>query len=34
LHIENGWKDGQRELQNFLFDRLVTLGQEALAFPL
>jgi len=34
LHVENGWKDGQRELQNFLFDRLVTLGQEALAFPL
>jgi hypothetical protein len=28
LHLRRGWKDCTRELQNYLFDKLVSLGEE------
>lgn len=34
LHLRHGWHDLTRELQNFLFDKLVSLGEEIAGEPL
>lgn len=34
LHLRHGWKDMTRELQSFLFEKLVSLGEEMLGEPL
>jgi hypothetical protein len=34
LHLRHGWKDMSRELQTFLFDKLVSLGEELNGEPL
>lgn len=34
LHLRHGWKDMTRELQNFLFDKLVSIGEELVGEPL
>jgi hypothetical protein len=34
LHLRHGWKDMTRELQSFLFDKLVSLGEELQGEPL
>ena len=34
VHLRHGWKDMTRELQSFLFDKLVSLGEELAGEPL
>lgn len=34
LHLRHGWKDMTRELQSFLFDKLVSVGEELVGEPL
>ena len=34
LHLRHGWKDMTRELQSFLFDKIVSLGEEIQGEPL
>ncbi|ARK86090.1 hypothetical protein [Burkholderia pseudomallei] len=34
IHLRHGWKDMTRELQNFLFDKLVSVGEELVGEPL
>lgn len=34
LHLRHGWKDMTRELQSFLFDKMVSLGEELAGEPL
>jgi hypothetical protein len=34
LHLRHGWKDLTRELQTFLFDKLVSVGEELVGEPL
>lgn len=34
LHLRHGWKDCTRELQNYLFEKLVSLGEELQGTPL
>ena len=34
LHLRHGWKDLTRELQNFLFEKLVSVGEELVGEPL
>lgn len=34
LHLRQGWKDLTRELQSFLFDKVVSLGEELMGEPL
>lgn len=34
LHLRHGWKDLTRELQNFLFEKLVSVGEELTGEPL
>lgn len=34
LHLRHGWKDMTRELQSFLFDKMVSLGEELVGEPL
>lgn len=34
LHLRHGWKDLTRELQSFLFDKLVSVGEELVGEPL
>lgn len=34
VHLRHGWKDMTRELQNFLFDKLVSVGEELVGEPL
>lgn len=34
LHLRRGWKDCTRELQNYLFEKLVSLGEELQGEPL
>jgi hypothetical protein len=34
LHLRHGWKDCTRELQTYLFERLVSLGEELAGEPL
>jgi len=34
LHLRHGWKDMTRELQSFLFDKLVSIGEELVGEPL
>lgn len=34
IHLRHGWKDCTRELQNYLFDKLVSLGEEIAGEPL
>jgi hypothetical protein len=34
LHLRHGWKDCTRELQSFLFDKMVSLGEELIGEPL
>lgn len=34
IHLRHGWKDMTRELQTFLFDKLVSVGEELVGAPL
>lgn len=34
LHLRHGWKDMSRELQNFLFEKMVSIGEELIGEPL
>ena len=34
LHLRHGWKDMSREMQSFLFDKLVSVGEELVGEPL
>lgn len=34
LHLRHGWKDMTRELQNFLFEKMVSIGEELVGEPL
>ena len=34
LHLRHGWKDLTRELQSFLFEKLVSVGEELVGEPL
>ena len=34
LHLRHGWKDCTRELQNYLFEKLVSVGEELAGEPL
>lgn len=34
LHLRHGWKDMSRELQSFLFEKLVSVGEELVGEPL
>lgn len=34
LHLRHGWKDMSREMQSFLFDKLVSVGEELTGEPL
>jgi len=34
LHLRHGWRDLTRELQNFLFEKLVSVGEELVGEPL
>jgi hypothetical protein len=34
LHLRHGWRDMTRELQNFLFEKLVSVGEELVGEPL
>lgn len=34
IHLRHGWKDMTRELQNFLFEKMVSLGEEITGEPL
>lgn len=34
VHLRHGWKDLTRELQSFLFDKLVSVGEELVGEPL
>ncbi len=34
LHLRHGWKDMTRELQNFLFEKMVSIGEELVGQPL
>lgn len=34
LHLRHGWKDCTRELQNYLFEKLVSVGEELVGEPL
>ncbi|MGA0608868.1 hypothetical protein [Caldimonas sp. KR1-144] len=34
LHLRHGWKDCTRELQNYLFEKVVSLGEEVAGEPL
>ncbi|MDW3684873.1 hypothetical protein RA280_24595 [Cupriavidus sp. CV2] len=34
LHLRHGWKDLTRELQSFLFDKMVSIGEELVGEPL
>lgn len=34
LHLRHGWKDMTRELQSFLFDKMVSIGEELVGEPL
>lgn len=34
LHLRHGWQDMSREMQNFLFDKVVSLGEELTGEPL
>jgi hypothetical protein len=34
LHLRHGWRDMTRELQTFLFDKLVSVGEELVGEPL
>jgi hypothetical protein len=34
VHLRHGWKDMTRELQTFLFDKLVSVGEELVGSPL
>lgn len=34
LHLRHGWRDMSREMQNFLFEKMVSLGEELAGEPL
>lgn len=34
LHLRHGWEDMSRQMQNFLFDKVVSLGEELVGEPL
>lgn len=34
LHLRHGWKDMSRELQNFMFEKMVSIGEELIGEPL
>jgi hypothetical protein len=34
LHLKHGWKDCSREMQSFLFEKLVSVGEELIGVPL
>lgn len=34
LHLRHGWKDCTREMQNYLFEKLVSVGEELVGEPL
>lgn len=34
IHLRHGWEDLTRELQSFLFEKLVSVGEELVGAPL